>query len=366
MKNTIQVTKPAMPKFEDYIEEIKDLWESGWLTNSGLKHQELEKKLSEYLKTQNLELIVNGHMAIEIALESLGVQGEVITTPFTFISTTQAIVRTGNVPIFCDINTIDFNIDVNKIEELITNKTVAIMPVHVYGNVCDVAKIDEIAKKHKLKVIYDAAHTFGVEYNGKGIASFGDLSCFSFHATKVFNTAEGGGISVNNNDYLDKIRLLRRFGMKNEDEVTKIGTNAKMHEFSAAMGLCNLKYIDDNILKRQIITNQYKENLKDIKGLQFNPIQEGVKSNYAYFPVVFDETVLGFTRDDVLKNLASKNIIARKYFYPLTSEMECYSSFAKGNTPIAKSISDRVLTLPIYPDLGIEVVDRVCEIIRLR
>ncbi len=365
MREKIFVTKSSMPEFEDYIDEIKDLWDSRFLTNMGVKHQELETNLTQYLKVNNLELMVNGHMALEVAIQSLDLpeKGEVITTPFTFISTTHAIVRSGLVPVFCDINPIDFTIDVNKIEELITEKTVAIMPVHVFGNICDVSKIKDIADKHNLKVIYDAAHVFGVEYKGQGIGKYGDLSCYSFHATKVFNTIEGGAISVNNTDYLDKINLIRNFGIKNAEEVTEIGLNAKMNEFCACMGLCNIKSIDSDIAKREIIANRYKENLKDVKGLQFNPIQENVKTNYSYFPIIFDETILGFTRDDVLDKLANENIFARKYFYPLANEIECYKGKYLGDTPVAKMIGDRVLTTPIYPGLELDVVDRVCDII---
>lgn len=363
MKEKIFVTKSSMPKFEDYVDEIKDLWESCWLTNMGVKHHELEEKLTEYLKLNQLELMVNGHMALEVALQSLGIKGEVITTPFTFISTTHAIVRTGNIPVFCDINPIDFTIDVDKIEELITDKTVAIMPVHVYGNICDVDKINEIAKKHNLKVIYDSAHAFGVEYKGKGIGIYGDMSCYSFHATKVFNTIEGGAISVNDCQLLDKIQSIRNFGIKSQIGAVEIGANAKMNEFCACMGLCNIKSIDSDIAKREVIAKRYKENLKDVKGLQFNPIQDGVKTNYAYFPIIFDETILGFTRDNILEKLALEDIFPRKYFYPLANEIECYKGVYFGDTLIAKVVSDRVLTMPIYPDLDIEVVDRVCEII---
>lgn len=358
----ISVTKPSMPLYEEYLEEINNLWESRWLTHTGPKHQKLSKELSEYLEVDNISLFVNGHLALELGIEALDLSGEVITTPFTFASTTQAIVRNRLTPVFCDINEDDYNIDVNKIEELITEKTSAIIPVHVYGNVCDVYKIEEIANKYNLKVIYDAAHVFGVKLNDIAVGNFGDISMFSFHATKVFHTIEGGGLTYSNSKYASKFRELRQFGMNEQENVSIIGTNAKMNEFQAAMGLCNLRNIDEEILKRKRIAERYLERLNGTKGIKTNKTQSGVKSNYAYFPVMFDGYKLN--RDEVLKKLKSHNIFARRYFYPLTSEFECYKGkFDIKETPVAKYIADRILCLPLYADLDLKDADRICEII---
>lgn len=363
MKSPIQVTRSSMPEFEEYIEEIKELWESKWLTNNGVKHQKLEFSLVDYLKVDNLTLFTNGHLALEIILDSLKLSGEVITTPFTFASTTHAIVRNGLKPVFCDISSDDYTMDVEKIESLITDKTSAIVPVHVYGNVCDVEAIDKIAKKHKLKVIYDAAHTFGVTVNGQGIGTFGDASMFSFHATKVFNTIEGGAVTYRDPLLGQKLNELKNFGISGPESVKYVGSNAKMNEFQAAMGICNLRHVDNEIAKRRKVSERYFSNLSEIKGIKLSLEQEGVKSNYAYFPVVFD----GYrkSRDEVFEQLQNEDIIARKYFYPLVNEFECYrDQHDLNDTPVAKHIADRVLTLPLYADLSLEDVDRICEIIK--
>lgn len=363
MKKHIQVTQSSMPNIEEYIEEIKDLWESKWLTNMGSKHKALESRLLEYLKVPNITLYTNGHLALEGVIAALNLSGEVITTPFTFASTTHAIVRNGLTPIFCDINPDDYTMDVNKIEELITEKTSAIIPVHVYGNVCDVEAIERIAKKHNLKVIYDAAHTFGVEVNGKGIGTFGDASMFSFHATKVFNTIEGGAISYNDSSIKKVLKDLKNFGITGPESVEYIGGNAKMNEFQAAMGLCNLKHVDWEIEKRKAVVDRYISNLENIEGIKLSEQQDGVKPNYAYFPVVFD----GYkkNRDEIFEELKTHDIIARKYFYPLINDYDCYKDkYSSDDTPIAKYIADRVLTLPLYADLELETVDNICEIIK--
>lgn len=360
---SIQVTQSSMPHFEEYTEEIKDLWENKWLTNNGVKHQKLEFSLVDYLKVDNLTLFTNGHLALEIILDSLNLSGEIITTPFTFASTTHAIVRNGLKPVFCDINPDDYTMDVEKIERLITDKTSAIVPVHVYGNVCDVEAIDKIAKKHNLKVIYDAAHTFGVTVNGQGIGTFGDASMFSFHATKVFNTIEGGAVTYQDASWGQKFNELKNFGISGPETVKYVGGNAKMNEFQAAMGICNLRHVDNEIAKRRNVSERYFSNLSEIKGLKLSPKQEGIKSNYAYFPVVFD----GYrkSRDEVFEQLQNEDIIARKYFYPLVNEFDCYKDQQDVNdTPVAKHIADRVLTLPLYADLSLEDVDRICEIIK--
>lgn len=365
MNNKIMVTRSSMPTLDEYIAEIKDIWNSHWLTNMGEKHQRFCSELKKYLEVENIDLLTNGHMAIEMCFQALGLtDGEVITSPFTFASTTHAIVRNGLTPVFCDIDPITFTLDVTKLEKLITDKTVAILPVHVYGIVCNIEEIDRIAKKYGLKVIYDAAHTFGEKYKGKGIGSFGDVSCFSFHATKVFNSIEGGAVCFRDNEFGIAISRLKNFGIKDEESVDGVGANAKMNEFCAAMGLCNLRHIDAEIEKRKLIVQRYRSYLDGIEGIQLAPIQEDVLSNYAYFPVAFDESVFGCGRNEVSATLAEQGIGTRKYFYPLTNTFECYQGkFDANETPVALYISKRVLTLPLYADLLLEDVDRICKII---
>ncbi len=359
---SINVVKSSMPPYEEFCGEIKDLWDSRWLTHTGPKHQKLEKGLIDYLKVKNVSLFSNGHMALELALNALELEGEVITTPYTFASTTQAIVRNGLTPVFCDIREDDYTIDADKIESLITEKTCAILPVHVYGSVCDYKRIDEIAKKYNLKVIYDAAHAFGVEINGKGVGTLGDMSMFSFHATKVFHTVEGGGLTYSDNSLNDKFARIRQFGMKGQESVTVVGTNAKMTEMHAAMGLCNLKHIDEEISKRKKAFDRYIERLSGIESIKLLKIKQCVKHNYSYFPVVFDG--YKYSRDEVAEILAKNDIFARKYFYPLTSEFEVYQNrFDIQSTPIAKSVSEKVLTLPLYADLSVEEVDKICDLV---
>jgi dTDP-4-amino-4,6-dideoxygalactose transaminase len=363
--DNIFVTRPSMPEFEEYVDEIRDIWDSRWLTNMGEKHKQLQDELTKYLKVENVELLTNGHMALELGLQALGLnRGEVITTPFTFASTTHAIVRNGLTPVFCDIDPHSFTMDVTKLESLITDRTVAIVPVHVYGNVCNVGEIDRIAKKYGLKVIYDAAHTFGETYRGKGIGSFGDISCFSFHATKVFNTVEGGAVCYRDADFGKAIYRLKNFGIKNEETVDGVGANAKMNEFCAAMGLCNLRHVDSELAKRRKVDERYRSHLEGVDGLQLKAVQEDVESNFAYFPVVFDEKVFGASRNEVKAVLAENGIGARKYFYPLTSMFDCFHGKFDGNqTPVAMHISERVLTLPMYADLSLDDVDRICGIV---
>jgi dTDP-4-amino-4,6-dideoxygalactose transaminase len=358
----IQVTRSLMPDFEEYTEEIKGLWDSHWLTNMGIKHKQLELDLKDYLDTSNITLFTNGHLALECAIAAFNLTGEVITTPFTFASTTHAIVRYGLEPVFCDIDPDDYTIDTDKLESLITEKTSAIIPVHVYGNICNVNEIERIAKKYNLKVIYDAAHAFGVTFDGVGVANFGDASMFSFHATKVFHTIEGGAVTYKDGSLSKKLDDLKNFGITGPESVEYVGGNAKMNEFQAAMGICNLRHVDDEIAKRKIVVERYIEGLSNIKGIKLCKPQIGVKSNYAYFPVVFDGYKL--SRDEVFGKLKTKNIYARKYFYPLTNSFECYKGrFDVGKTPVAKYIADRVLTLPLYADLALDDVDRICDII---
>lgn len=361
----ILVTRSSMPELDEYVEEIRDIWDTHWLTNMGTKHQRLQKELKNYLDVESVDLLTNGHMALELSMQALGLtEGEVITTPFTFASTTHAIVRNGLTPVFCDINPNTFTIDESKIEVLITDQTVAIMPVHVYGNICNIEEIDRIAKKYGLKVIYDAAHTFGETYKGRGIGTFGDVSCFSFHATKVFNTIEGGAVCFHDEDFGRELYRLKNFGIKNEEVVDGIGANAKMNEFCAAMGLCNLKHVDGEIAKRKKVVERYRSHLEGIEGIQLNPIQENVKSNYAYFPIVVNEKIFGSSRNEIHAKLEANNIGARKYFYPLTNTFACFhGQFDVNKTPIALYISKRVLTLPLYADLSLEAVDKICDII---
>lgn len=363
MMKSIQVTRSSVPTFEEYIDEIRDLWESRWLTNMGVKHNRLESELKSYLGVPNITLFTNGHLALEYAISAFNLTGEVITTPFTFASTTHAIVRNGLTPVFCDINPDDYTIDSVKIERLITDKTSAIIPVHVYGNVCNVEEIERISKKYNLKVIYDAAHAFGITINGVGVGNFGDASMFSFHATKVFNTIEGGAVTYRNPVLQKTLDSLKNFGITDPESVEYVGGNAKMNEFQAAMGLCNLRHVNDEIKKRQARVERYMENLEGVKGIKFSISQKDVKKNYSYFPVVFD----GYkeSRDTVYMKLKKNNITARKYFYPLTNSFKCYEGrFNPNETPIAKYIAERVLTLPLYADLAFEDIDRICNIIK--
>ena len=359
----IQVSQSSIPSLEEYVEEIKEIWNNRWLTNMGEKHRELEFNLLEYLNVPNITMFTNGHLALESVLEVFNLTGEVITTPFTFISTTHAIVRNGLKPVFCDINPVDYTIDTDKIENLITEKTSAIVPVHVYGNVCNIEAIDKIAKRYNLKVIYDAAHAFGVAVNGKGIGNFGDASMFSFHATKVFNTIEGGAVTYNDNNIKRKLDLIKNFGISGSENIESIGINAKMSEFHAAMGLCNLKYIDKNITSRKLIVDRYLSKLDNLDGVKLLKRQQNVRSNYSYFPVIFD----GYSknRNEIYDLLIQNNIYSRKYFYPLTNNVECFKyRYNLNDTPIAEHIADRVLCLPLYPELSLEDVDRICEIIK--
>lgn len=364
MNKEILVTRASMPSLEEYVKEIEPLWQTRWLTNMGEKHHELEEKLSEYLDVQNTVLFTNGHAALECILEVLGLQGEVITTPFTFASTTNAIVRKGLTPVFCDIRADDFTIDVSRIEEKITDKTCAILPVHVYGNLCDVEGIEEIALKHGLKVIYDAAHAFGVTKDNVGVGNFGDVSMFSFHATKVFNTIEGGAAVFADGSLREIFNQWKNFGITGPESVKYVGGNAKMNEFCAAMGLCNLRHVDAAIDKRRMLVERYRKLLADVPGIQLSVIQPGVESNYAYFPMVIDSQAFGHTRDEVFEELEKHHVHARKYFYPLTNTFESFGGrFDPHETPVALDIAQRVLTMPLYEDLAIEDVDRICSII---
>lgn len=359
----IYVTESSIPNFDEYIEEIKPIFDNKRLTNMAEKHRKLQEQLEDYLGVSHVALFTNGHLALENAIEFFNFKkgSEIITTPFTFVSTTHAIVRCGMKPVFCDINKDDYTIDVTKIEELITDKTIAILPVHVYGNICNIEEIEKIAKKHNLKVIYDAAHAFGVKYKGKSVANFGDLSMFSFHATKVFNTIEGGCLSFNDDSKETILKDLKNFGIHGPESVEYIGGNAKMSEFQAAMGICNLRHVDEWIKQRKELVEYYNSKLSNIDGIKLCNIQNDVESNYAYYPVVFDG--YKYNRDEIFKRLADNDIYARKYFYPLTCDCNCYKDFY-ANVSVARDIASKVLTLPIYPNLSKEDIDRICKIIK--
>lgn len=360
----INVTCSSMPEFDEYIDEIKEIWDSHWLTNMGPKHQQLQNELCRYLSVENVDLFTNGHMAIELTLQAFNLKGEVITTPFTFASTTHAIVRNGLEPVFCDIGSDSYTIDVEKLESLITNRTCAILPVHVYGNVCNIEAIDQIAKKYNLKVIYDACHAFGETYNGRGIGSFGDASCFSFHATKVFNSIEGGAVCFSDKSFGVILNEMKNFGIHGPEDVCSVGANAKMNEFCAAMGLCNLRHLEREIEKRKMVAQRYDTNLTGIEGIKLNKVQTGVESNYAYYPIVVEKDSFGASRDDIFNKLADNDICARKYFFPLTNSFEAFhGKYDVNETPVALHISKNVLTLPMYADLALDDVDRISEIV---
>lgn len=361
----INVTRSSMPAYEEFIEKIKPLWETRWLTNMGAYHKELEQKLREYLDVPNVSLMVNGHMALEMAIQAMEFPegGEVITTPFTFISTTHAIVRNRLKPVFCDVKMDDYTIDEEQIEALITEKTVAIVPVHVYGNICNVERIAEIAEKYNLKVIYDACHAFGETYHAQGVAGFGDASVFSFHATKVYNTVEGGAVAFTDKELYERLYNLKNFGIRGEELVVDVGANAKMNEFSAIMGLCNLPAVADNIAKRKENAEYYLELLGDCTDIMLPKFAKaGVVYNYGYFPVRFLKNGL---RDQVYSDLRKEDIYARKYFYPLTSDAECFKgTYDNICLPNAHEISNNILVLPLYPDLQREDIERIVSIIK--
>lgn len=359
----ILVTRSSMPTLNEYINEIASLWDSHWLTNMGVKHQEFEEQLKAYLHVEDIALYTNGHSALECALEALCLHGKVITTPFTFASTAHAIVRKGLKPLFADIKPDDYTLDPTSIEKLIDCNTCAIVPVHVYGNLCDVEMIQEIAEKYNLKIIYDAAHAFGIEKNGISAASYGDISMLSFHATKVFNSIEGGALCFKDPALRDKLNQWKNFGITGPESVEYIGSNAKMNEFCAAMGICNLRNLDSEIEERKVIAERYWNNLENIEGLTFHRPKSDVKHNYAYLPMVV-ESSFGVTRDQVFNSLECAGIHARKYFYPLISDYACYKGqFNSLLTPVAQRISEGVMTLPMYADLQLSEVDAICDVI---
>lgn len=366
INKNIYVTKPTLPSLWKYKRKLKEIWKSNILTNNGPMSIRFTNQLKKQLKVKNLELFCNGHLSLESALKSLDLEvgGEIITTPFTFVSTTSAIVNCGFKPVFCDIKESDMTIDEEKIEKLITKKTVAILAVHVYGNPCNVEKIDEIAKKHNLAVIYDAAHAFNVFMpNGKNITEYGDVSMISFHATKVFHSIEGGCVISNKRKYAKNQQLIRNFGIETEEEIGLIAGNAKMNEFQAAMGLCNLRKVEKNINKRKNIFNMYIENLKEIDGIRLPMLNPNIKNNYAYFPILINKK----SRDELYTYLMEKRIYARKYFHPLIPNTKAFKDkkYKGGDKcPIAQKIGMRILTLPLYPDLTSKEVKYICDSIK--
>ena len=369
MSDRILVTRSSMPTLEEYVEERASLWESHWLTNMGVEHKKLEAALKERLGIDNLALFTNGHNALECILEAMALPtgGEVITTPFTFASTTHAIVRKGLTPVFADVTLGNLTLDPESIERMITPRTCAIVPVHVYGNLCDVDAILEIADRHGLRVIYDAAHAFGVEREcaggkWKSAAAFGDASMFSFHATKVFNTIEGGCVCFKDETLYPLLNQWKNFGITGPENVEYVGGNAKMNEFCAAMGVCNLRHLDAEIAKRRAVAERYWERLEGMPGVAVFRPGDGIKHNYAYLPVLIDPQIFGATRDDVFDALDAVNVGARKYFYPLVSDFACYRSvYSSDRTPVAKKAASQVLTLPMYADLALTDVDRICD-----
>ena len=358
----INVTRSSMPSYEEYCEEIKSIWDTVHLTNMGPIHNKLKDQLRDYLKVPNIELFVNGHLALYTAIRTLGIKGEIITTPFTFASTTNAIIQAGCTPVYCDIKD-DYTIDERKIEALVTEKTVAILGVHVYGNICNVEEIQRIADKHGLKVIYDAAHAFGVEYKGRGIGDYGDVSMFSFHATKVFHTIEGGCLTFGNEELVEKINCERNFGVCGEQLVC-FGTNAKMNEFQAAMGICNLRHIDEELASRRVAFERYNEKLSKINGIKLIDFVSELKQNYAYYPILIEPSEFGMDRDELVAKLGEHGVFARKYFYPLVSENEGFGCDMTEWTPRAKEMSRKILCLPLFAHLDVKDVDMICEIMK--
>ena len=353
--NSINITQPSLPPLSDFIPYLEKIWESKILTNSGEYHQALEIELAKYLGVKYISLFANGTLALVVALKALSVGGEVITTPYSFVATTHALLWNNIKPVFIDINYNDCNINPEKIEAAITSKTTAILAVHVYGNPCNINEIQKVADFYGLRVIYDAAHAFGVEIKGESILNFGDLSVLSFHATKVFNTFEGGAIICHDEKTKIKIDRLKNFGFSDEVTVSETGINAKMNEFQAAFGLLQLKYFEKNIIKRKNIIKIYRDQLKDLKGIRFLNDIIDVKHNCAYFPIFVCQKKYGMERDELYKKFITRNIYCRRYFYPLISQFPMYRKFKSANPsnlPIAEKIAKQVVCLPLYSDLS--------------
>ncbi len=363
----LNVTEPSLPDLDKYVVCLRDIWDSKWITNNGQYHKKFERSLQEYLGVGHISLFANGTLALVIGLQALNITGEVITTPYSFVATTHSLHWNNITPVFCDINEHDFNINPDKIESLITDKTTAILPVQVYGNPCDNNKIQGIADKHGLKVIYDAAHAFAVDKEGKSILNWGDMSILSFHATKVFNTAEGGAIVCNDPVLKDRIDHLINFGFENEVTIVGSGINAKMNELIAAYGLLQLETIDEQIAKRKKNVGYYRELLNDVSGITIFEDIPGYRHNYSYFPILIDEKHFKKSRDKVYEDLKGDNIYARRYFYPLISELPTYSHLptaGKDNLPVASTLSAQILCLPLFADITREDIEKVVAIVK--
>jgi dTDP-4-amino-4,6-dideoxygalactose transaminase len=362
----IYVTRPTMPPLSEFIPYLEKIWDSHWLTNIGPFHQEFENALAEYFGIKHISLFTNGTLALVTALQALRITGEVITTPYSFVASTHSLWWNGIKPVFVDIEPGFMNINPDKIEAAITPHTTALMPVHIYGNPCDVAKIQHIADTYGLKVIYDACHAFGVAINGTSILNYGDLSVLSFHATKVFTTFEGGAIICHDEKTKKRIDFLKNFGFADEVTVVAPGINAKMNEIQSAFGLIQLKHFDEYIKRRKDIANLYRKYLTDVEGIQILLDVEGVRHNYAYFPVLIDEKKYGRTRDDLYELLRMHNFYCRRYFYPLISQFPTYRNLPSAmpdNLPVAEKITRKILCLPIYPDLELDIVHHICDLI---
>lgn len=367
MQDQITVTSPLLPPLEDFIPYLEDIWDRKWLTNNGHYHQELEKALCEYLKVPYISLFTNGTLPLIAAMQALRITGEVITTPYSFVATTHALWWNGIKPVFVDIDPVTCNIDPDKIEAAITPKTTAIMPVHVYGKPCDTARIQEIADRYGLKVIYDAAHAFGVEVNGESILEAGDMSTLSFHATKVFNTIEGGALVCHDLKTKQRIDYLKNFGFADEVTIMGPGINGKMDELRSAYGLLSLKHVDSAIEARQQIAIQYREGLKNIPGISFMEDMQGVRHNYSYFPIFVEAEKYGMTRDELYFKFKENNILGRRYFYPLISTFSTYrglESAHKDHLPISHRVADQVICLPMHHQLSDDDISRILDLIR--
>ena len=367
MKEKITVTKPYLPPREEFERYVDEIYAADWLTNNGPLCQQLEEGLKHFLGADNVNLMVNGHLALEVAIKGLGLKGEVITTPFTFASTPHALALNGIEPVFCDIRESDLTMDPEKIEALITEKTTAILPVHVYGHPCDTEKIQAIAKKHGLAVIYDAAHTFGVKKNGENLCRYGDVSMFSFHATKLFHSIEGGALVYADGARTRIFNAYKNFGIEGEERVDYIGGNAKMNEFQAAMGLANLPHVPALIKERKAITEAYRKELEEVPGIRFfYPDKEnGVDYNYAYLPILIDPEKFGRTRNEVYAALKEQNIFTRRYFWPIASQFGCYREKCKSALlPVAEKAGDTVLCLPIYNGLSLDNVKEISNAVK--
>ncbi len=364
--NTIFVTTPLLPSLEEFYDCLKEIWDSKWITNNGQFHQRLEKALCDYLGVDYLSLFTNGTLPLITALQAMHITGEVITTPYSFVATTHALWWNGIKPVFVDIDPTNCGLDPDKIESAITPRTTAIMPVHCYGKPCDTVKIQAIADKYGLKVIYDAAHAFGVEVNGKSILKQGDMSTLSFHATKVFNTAEGGALIVKDAETKKRIDYLKNFGFAGETEVVAPGINSKMDEIRAVYGLLNLKQVDDAIEKRHQVAIRYRETLRNVKGIRFFDDMPGVKHNYSYFPIFVNAEEYGMTRDDLYFKMKERGVLGRRYFYPLISTFSTYKglpSASPENLPIATRIANEVICLPMHHELSNEDLSRILDLI---